>query len=117
MNAGMNSQTNRPLNGDSVPTDAEPDESVSTAAIYVRTSETKPDHHYSIDEQIRRCWKRCDKHGWEVVFVRESNNLGRVRSLPARRPADERGRRCASESLRQRSGERGCLAGWLGKRS
>ena len=65
----MNSQTNRPLNGDSVPTDAEPDESVSTAAIYVRTSETKPDHHYSIDEQIRRCWKRCDKHGWEVVFV------------------------------------------------
>jgi len=69
MNAGMNSQTNRPLNGDSVPTDAEPDESVSTAAIYVRTSETKPDHHYSIDEQIRRCWKRCDKHGWEVVFV------------------------------------------------
>ena len=44
-----------PLDVDELPSDSEPEESVSTAAIYARTSKRKPDHHYSIDEQIRRC--------------------------------------------------------------
>lgn len=58
-----------PLDVSELPSDSEPDESVSTAAIYARTSERKPDQHYSIDEQIRRCWKQCKKHGWDVSFV------------------------------------------------
>lgn len=45
------------------------DESVSQAAIYARTSVSKPEFHYSIDEQVSRCWARCELHGWEVVFV------------------------------------------------
>ena len=47
----------------------EADESVSTAAIYARTSSSKPEFHYSIDEQITRCWKRCEQHGWDVSYV------------------------------------------------
>jgi len=58
-----------PLDMSELPSDSEPDESVSTAAIYARTSDQKPDQHYSIDEQIRRCWKQCQKHGWDVSFV------------------------------------------------
>jgi len=45
------------LDMDEVPSDTEPDASVSTAAIHARTSNTKSGQQYSIDEQIRRCWK------------------------------------------------------------
>ncbi len=58
-----------PINVEQVPTDSNPDESVSRAAIYARTSVKKPDNHYSIDEQVRRCWKQCEKQNWDVVFV------------------------------------------------
>ncbi len=58
-----------PSQFEQVPSDSDPDASVSTAAIYARTSATKPDHHYSIDEQVRRCWKQCQKQGWDVSFV------------------------------------------------
>jgi len=56
-------------NVEQVPTDSNPDNSVSRAAIYARTSVKKPDNHYSIDEQARRCWKQCKKQNWDVVFV------------------------------------------------
>ena len=58
-----------PINVEQVPTDLNPDDSVSRAAIYARTSVKKPDNHYSIDEQVRRCWKQCKKQNWDVVFV------------------------------------------------
>lgn len=46
-----------------------PDESVSVAAIYVRTSESKPKFHYSIDEQIAECWARCEQMGLTVAYI------------------------------------------------
>ena len=58
-----------PINIEQAPTDTNPDESVSRAAIYARTSEKKPDNRNSIDEQISRCWKQCKKQDWNVVFV------------------------------------------------
>jgi site-specific DNA recombinase len=39
------------------------------AAIYARTSSRNQIHGYSIDEQVRSCWERCDMMGWEVVRV------------------------------------------------
>jgi len=39
------------------------------AAIYVRTSSSSQRFGYSIDEQIRRCWERCDSAGWTVKYV------------------------------------------------
>jgi len=60
---------NKPVNAEQVPSDSDPDASVSTAAIYARTSVTKQDQHYSIDEQVRRCWKQCQDQGWDVTFV------------------------------------------------
>jgi site-specific DNA recombinase len=50
-------------------TDTDPDEELSTAAIYARTSASKPGFHYSIDEQVSRCWDQCQQQGWDVVFV------------------------------------------------
>jgi site-specific DNA recombinase len=52
-----------------VPNDTDPDESLSKAAIYARTSANKPGFHYSIDEQVSRCWSQCQQQGWDVVFV------------------------------------------------
>ena len=54
---------------DELPSDSEPDTSVSRAAIYARTSESKSDQQYSIDEQVRRCWERCQNQDWDVEFV------------------------------------------------
>jgi site-specific DNA recombinase len=39
------------------------------AAIYARTSSVNQKFGYSLDEQIRLCFKRCRLLGWEVVFV------------------------------------------------
>jgi len=39
------------------------------AAIYARTSSRNQIHGYSIDEQVRSCWERCDMMGWDVVRV------------------------------------------------
>ena len=47
----------------------EADESVSKAAIYARTSSSKPEFHYSIDEQVSRCWNRCTANDWDVAYV------------------------------------------------
>ncbi len=64
-----NQGVNAPIDIEEVPSDSDPDASVSIAAIYARTSETKPDHRYSINEQVRRCWKQCQQQGWDVAFV------------------------------------------------
>jgi len=64
-----NPTSDSPINVEQVPTDLNPDDSVSRAAIYARTSVKKPDNHYSIDEQVRRCWKQSKKQNWDVVFV------------------------------------------------
>jgi site-specific DNA recombinase len=58
-----------PTKFEQIPGDCNPDEAVSRAAIYARTSASKPDYHYSIDEQVSRCWDRCKEHDWDVVFV------------------------------------------------
>ncbi len=39
------------------------------AAIYARTSSVSQRFGYSIDEQIRLCWQRCDRLGWTVTHV------------------------------------------------
>lgn len=56
-----------------VPVNENPDDSIETAAIYARTSESKPEFAYSIEEQVDRCWARCDEQGWEVRFVFTDN--------------------------------------------
>lgn len=58
-----------PIDRSQIPTDANPDQSVSKAAIYARTSASKPEFHYSIDEQVSRCWEQCEEQNWDVVFV------------------------------------------------
>lgn len=40
-----------------------------TAAIYARTSSPGQRHGYSLDEQVRQCWQRCEKLGWTVSHV------------------------------------------------
>lgn len=62
-------ETTAPIDVDNIPTNTQPDDDVTTAAIYARTSETKPEFHYSIPEQVERCWQRCQQHGWDVMFV------------------------------------------------
>lgn len=59
----------KPTDINQVPSDSDPDESVSRAAIYARTSANKPGFHYSINEQVTRCWTRCEQQDWEVLFV------------------------------------------------
>jgi len=39
------------------------------AAIYARTSSTQQRHGYSINEQVRQCWERCEQFGWTVSHV------------------------------------------------
>jgi len=76
--------SDNPIDVEQVPTDSKPDESVSRAAIYARTSVKKPDNHYSIDEQVRRCWKQCKKQNWDVVFVfTDEAESGRDTERPA----------------------------------
>lgn len=58
-----------PINDAGIPGSLNSEDSVSAAAIYARTSASKRGHHYSIDEQVSRCWRRCDRQGWEVSFV------------------------------------------------
>ena len=41
----------------------------SSAAIYARTSSSSQRFGYSIDEQVRRCWERCNQAGWDVRYV------------------------------------------------
>lgn len=67
----MNSKSNqtKPTDVDKIPTNSEPDESLSKAAIYARTSANKPGFHYSIEEQVTRCWDRCDQLNWDVIFA------------------------------------------------
>jgi site-specific DNA recombinase len=47
----------------------EEERSIERAAIYVRTSSENQRFSYSLDEQARRCWERCDMKEWEVVYV------------------------------------------------
>mgnify|MGYP002761249971 FL=1 len=37
-----------------------------TAAIYARTSSHSQQDGYSLDEQVRRCWSRCERLEWTV---------------------------------------------------
>jgi site-specific DNA recombinase len=67
-----------------MPGDTGQDESISDAAIYARTSASKPDYHYSIDEQVTRCWNRCNQHDWDVKFVfRDEAESGTDTDRPA----------------------------------
>lgn len=45
------------------------EESDFGAAIYARTSSANQRFGYSIDEQIRRCWERCETRDWDVRYV------------------------------------------------
>jgi len=40
-----------------------------TAVIYARTSSPGQRYGYSIDEQVRQCWRRCQQLGWTVSHV------------------------------------------------
>ena len=40
-----------------------------SAAIYARTSSASQRFGYSIDEQISRCWDRCEMRNWTVKYV------------------------------------------------
>lgn len=39
------------------------------AAIYARTSSPGQSHGYSLDEQVRQCWQRCEELDWTVSHV------------------------------------------------
>jgi len=68
---------------DQIPSNSDPDQSVSQAAIYARTSSSSQRFGYSIDEQIRRCWKQCDSVDWPVKFIfRDEAESGRDRDRP-----------------------------------
>jgi len=67
--SGKHRETQVPPEMTEFPTDTDPDESLSKAAIYARTSASKPGFHYSISEQVSRCWSQCQQQGWDVVFV------------------------------------------------
>lgn len=45
------------------------DEKETRAAIYVRTSSVNQRFGYSIKEQVRQCWKRCEMLDWPVRYV------------------------------------------------
>lgn len=42
---------------------------IEVAAIYARTSPSSREFNYSIDEQVKRCWARCDEMDWAVRYV------------------------------------------------
>lgn len=44
-------------------------DSETQVAIYARTSSTTQQFGYSIDEQVRRCWERCQLLNWTVSYV------------------------------------------------
>lgn len=53
------------------------------AAIYARTSSVNQRFGYSIKEQIRQCWKRCEMLGWEVRYVfRDQEESGKDPDRP-----------------------------------
>ena len=53
------------------------------AAVYVRTSSVNQRFGYSIKEQIRQCWKRCEMLGWEVRYVfRDQEESGKNPNRP-----------------------------------
>ena len=73
-----------PIHVEQVSTDSDTDKSVSRAAIYARISTKKSDNHYSIDEQVRRCWKQCRKQNRNVVFIfTDEAESGRNTDRPA----------------------------------
>jgi len=45
------------------------DETETRAAIYVRTSSVNQRFGYSIKEQVRQCWERCEMLDWTVAYV------------------------------------------------
>ena len=45
------------------------DDTELSAAIYARTSSASQRFGYSIDEQISRCWDRCEMRDWKVKYV------------------------------------------------
>lgn len=49
--------------------DEEPDDPISDAAIYARTSSVNQRHGYSLDEQVRQCVQRCEMYDWDVRYV------------------------------------------------
>jgi site-specific DNA recombinase len=77
-------ETSRHTDIDQTPIESNSDNSVSKAAIYVRTSASKPKFHYSIGEQISRCWNRCEQQGWDVEFVfKDEEESGKNTDRPA----------------------------------
>lgn len=55
-----------PLAGRGTATD---EDGETRAAIYARTSSTSQQFGYSINEQVRRCWERCELMDWPVTHV------------------------------------------------
>lgn len=72
-----------PTDSNLVPGATKPDDSVSIAGIYARTSESKPQFHYSIDEQVAECWARCEQMDLTVGFVfTDEDETGRNTDRP-----------------------------------
>lgn len=71
MNNSSAKERNFPVTEDWIRSDPrfEGDDEELVAAIYARTSSPSQRFGYSIDEQVRRCWKQCERAGWEVKYV------------------------------------------------
>lgn len=60
------------------------EESTETrAAIYARTSSVNQQFGYSIDEQVRQCWDRCQMLDWPVIYLfRDAAESGKDTERP-----------------------------------
>lgn len=45
------------------------EQELNRAAIYVRTSSESQQFGYSIEEQLQRCFERCEFLGWDIAFI------------------------------------------------
>jgi len=50
-------------------TPREDDDQEFEAVIYARTSSLNQKFGYSLDEQVRQCWERCQMLGWKVTRI------------------------------------------------
>lgn len=52
------------------------------AVIYARVSSPNQRFNYSLDEQVERCWERCNQMGWRVGHVFKEEESGGTTDRP-----------------------------------
>ncbi len=65
----MNLDTNIGIQALQQEDDLNSDEKNLKAVIYARTSSASQRFGYSIDEQVRQCWQRCQRLNWDITHI------------------------------------------------